>query len=197
LALGAVGVIWRAGVSERPETRGRGWERIAAVDVDVGVDQWRECPQVVLGCAVTSSSEFLHGLVEMAGVPQHDCVEDETEGSELVLLAFPVSLTELAPLTVEDLACESMARLLHRELARRHASCFGPPSGILHLACVLGSADRTWGRRDAAGGVDGRAGRVVVADGHGSVGCDRQVLDFAPRLLLDVEVLRARGSVPA
>jgi hypothetical protein len=94
LALGEAGVIWRAGVSERPETRGRGWERIAAVDVDVGVDQWRESPQVVLGCGVTSSSKFLHGLVEIAGVPQHDCVEDETESSELVLLAFPVSLTE-------------------------------------------------------------------------------------------------------
>ena len=41
--------------------------------------------------------------VEVAGVPQHDGIEDETERSKLVFLAFAVALAQLAALTVEDL----------------------------------------------------------------------------------------------
>jgi len=38
--------------------------------------------------------------VEVAGVPQHDGVEDETESSELVFLAFAVALAQLSALTL-------------------------------------------------------------------------------------------------
>jgi len=44
------------------------------------------------------------GGVNVAGVPQYDRVEDQAECAELVFLAFPIRLAQLAALAVEQLA---------------------------------------------------------------------------------------------
>ncbi len=44
------------------------------------------------------------GGVDVAGVPQYDRVEDQAECAELVFLAFPIRLAQLAALAVEQLA---------------------------------------------------------------------------------------------
>ncbi len=58
---------------------------------------------------MTVATELGEGGVEVAGVPQHDGVEDEAEGAELVFLAFPVALPQLAALAVEDLPGQGVA----------------------------------------------------------------------------------------
>ncbi len=57
------------------------------------------------------------GGVHVAGVPQHDGVQDQAEGAQLVFLALPVGLAELAAGAVEDLAGQAVAGLLQIELA--------------------------------------------------------------------------------
>jgi len=80
---------------------------VTAEQVDVVVNERGE-PLDVGVVRVSARPELGEGGVEVAGVPQHDGVEDEAEGAELVLLAFPVTLAELAALAVEDLAGEGV-----------------------------------------------------------------------------------------
>jgi hypothetical protein len=61
-------------------------------------------------------TELAEGGVGVAGVPQHNGVEDQAERAELVLLPFAVGLAELAALAVEDLAGQPVAGILDGEL---------------------------------------------------------------------------------
>src|SRR5437588_7443751 len=54
---------------------------------------------------------WVERCLHVAGVPEHDDVDDEAEGAELVLLALPVALPQLTFLAVEDLACKLVAGL--------------------------------------------------------------------------------------
>ncbi|OHV19249.1 hypothetical protein BBK14_29360 [Parafrankia soli] len=53
---------------------------------------------------------------EVAGVPQHDSVEDQAQRAELVFLAFPVGLAQFPALPMEDLAGQAVAGFLEGEL---------------------------------------------------------------------------------
>jgi hypothetical protein len=66
---------------------------------------------------LTAAAQVLDDGVEVAGVPQHDRVEDQAQGGELVFLAFAVGLADLAAVAVADLAGEAVAGFLHGELS--------------------------------------------------------------------------------
>jgi len=91
------------------------WSWVRGEPLDVGV---------LDGVAV--EDELGQGGVEVAGVPQHDGIEDEAKRTELVFLAFAVALAQLAALTVEDLAGESMAGFDAVELGED-----APPVGLV------------------------------------------------------------------
>ncbi len=50
-------------------------------------------------------------------MPEGDGVQNQTEGAQLVYLAFPVGLAELAAGALEDLAGQAVAGFLQVELA--------------------------------------------------------------------------------
>jgi hypothetical protein len=80
-----------------------GWgEGVAAVDVEVGVDEWGQPGDVGVERRVAVGAELGEGGVGVAGVPQHDDVQDQAQDAELVFLAFAVALAELSALAVED-----------------------------------------------------------------------------------------------
>jgi hypothetical protein len=61
-------------------------------------------------------AQALDDGVEVTGIPQHDGVEDQAEGGELIFLAFAIGLPDLAAVAVADLAGEAVAGFLHGEL---------------------------------------------------------------------------------
>jgi len=75
---------------------------------------------------VAVEAELGQGGVEVADVPQDDGIEDEAKRTELAFLAFAVALAQLAALTVEDLAGESMAGFDAVELGED-----APPVGLV------------------------------------------------------------------
>jgi hypothetical protein len=68
----------------------------------------------VTGCP---AARCLHHGVDVAGVPEHHHVQHEAERAELVFLAFPVRLAQLAALPVKDLAGQPVPRLLNVQLS--------------------------------------------------------------------------------
>ena len=101
---------------------------VAAEQVDVVVNERGKPLDVGVLGGVAARAELGEGGVEVTGVPQHDGVEDEdeAEGAELVLLAFPVTLAELAALAVEDLASEGVTGFGAVELGED-----APPVGLV------------------------------------------------------------------
>ena len=73
-----------------------------AEHLDVLVLQRREAPEVFVGDLVAGGSEVCDRVAEVLGIPQHERVEREPERAELVFLAFPVGLAQLASVAVED-----------------------------------------------------------------------------------------------
>jgi len=83
--------------------------------VNVGVPNWYRPSRLMCLCPSgerrltslssngdTLSAEFVDRGVLVSSVPQHNGVDNESEGSELVFLSFPVSLPELSTLAVEN-----------------------------------------------------------------------------------------------
>ncbi len=64
---------------------------VAAEQIDVVVNEQGEPLDVGVVDGGAVAPELGEGGVEVAGVPQHDGVEDQAEGAELVFLAFPVA----------------------------------------------------------------------------------------------------------
>jgi len=64
---------------------------VAAEQVDVVVTERGEPLDVGVVDGVAVAPELGEGGVEVAGVLQHNGVEDQAEGAELVFLAFPVA----------------------------------------------------------------------------------------------------------
>ena len=88
-----------------------GAELVAAEHIDVVVPEWREALDVVVADVEAVAAQLGQGGVLVAGVPEHDGVEDESEGAELVFLSFAVALAELAALAVEHRAGQGVAAL--------------------------------------------------------------------------------------
>ena len=122
---------------------------VAAEQVDVVSNGWGEPLGVAVVDGVAVAAKLGEGSVEVAGVPQHDGVKDEVEGAELVFLAFPVALAQLAPLAVEDLAGESVACFGAVELGED-----APPVGL-----VVEVGKKVEGLGDPAELGDGTPGR--------------------------------------
>ena len=64
---------------------------------------------------VTCSAEFVECGVDVAGVPQHDGVDDEAENAELVFLSLPVFLAEFTALAVKHIAGDTVSGFLGAE----------------------------------------------------------------------------------
>jgi hypothetical protein len=73
-----------------------------AEHLDVLVLERGEALEVFVGDLVAGGSEVCDRVVEVLGVPEHERVEREAERAELVFLPFPVRLTQLALVAVED-----------------------------------------------------------------------------------------------
>ena len=73
--------------------------------------------------------ELAEGGVDVAGVPQSDHVDHQAEGGQLVLLAFPVALADLAFLAEERLAGQGVPPLADVEvnLATNRRQASPPP----------------------------------------------------------------------
>lgn len=91
-------------------------EDVSAVNVDVGIAKGREPANVGVVDGVAPISERVQGGVDVAGVPQDDGVQDKTEDAELIFLAFPVVLSELPTLPVEDPPDEAVTGFLGGQL---------------------------------------------------------------------------------
>lgn len=101
-------------------------EQVAAHEVDVPVFERGKAGDVLVLDVEALGAELGDGGVQVAGVPQRDGVEDQTEGCELVLLALAVRLADLAPAAVADRAGEPVAGLPHGELPVHQ-----PPVGVV------------------------------------------------------------------
>ena len=85
--------------------------------------------------------------VHVSGRPEDYCIQYQTEGAELVLLAFAVALSELATLAVEDLAGEPVALLMDVDLGAHAAA----------IALVVDDRKQVQRLRDAAVMLEGLA----------------------------------------
>lgn len=82
------------------------------------VAEGREAFHVVVGYLESVPAQFAEGGVHIAGVPQHDCVDDESEGTELIFLTLTLALAKLPAVAVEDVSGERMAALGAVELGQ-------------------------------------------------------------------------------
>lgn len=94
------------------------------------VAERREPFHVFVGYRHSVFSKFVQGFVHVFGVPQHDCVDDESEGAELVFLAFSVALAELPAVSVEEVSCEGVAAFGAVELGQD-----SPPVTVVVEVC--------------------------------------------------------------
>lgn len=89
--------------------RGAGGGLVAAVEVDRGVTERGEPGDVGGVWVVPVGGEVVEGRLGVHGLPQHNYVDHEAEGVELVFLPDLVVLAELAALAVEDIAGQAVA----------------------------------------------------------------------------------------
>src|SRR5258705_7827993 len=90
-----VGVVAGSRVPQGSQVFGfAGGEGVAAQAVEVRVTERGEPGDVLVAHLLPALAQVLDDGVEVAGVPEHDGVEDESEGGELVFLAFAVGLPD-------------------------------------------------------------------------------------------------------
>jgi hypothetical protein len=82
------------------------------VDVEVVADERREPRDILISDVAAFGAELVQRGVHVAGVPEHDAVQDEAERAELVFHPLVVALVELAFLAVEDVTGEGVAGFL-------------------------------------------------------------------------------------
>lgn len=85
---------------------------MAPEHVDVMADEWREADEVFVTHIEAVAAELGDGGVHVAGVEEHQGIEDESEGADLVFHAVLVALVELPVLAVEDLPRQCVAAFL-------------------------------------------------------------------------------------
>src|ERR1035441_1537897 len=104
-------------VAQRPQLcRRLGGEGVATQAVEVRVPERGQPGDSLVAHGLAAAAQALDDGVEVTGIPQHDGVEDQAEGGELMFLAFAVGLPDLAAVAVADLAAEAVAGFLHGEL---------------------------------------------------------------------------------
>jgi len=123
------------------------------MDVDVFVSQRRKPADGCVVNRVTCSAEFVECGADVAGVPQHDGVDDEAENAELVFFSLPVFLAEFPALAVKYIAGDTVSGLLGAEAGVNEAP-IGLVVGVDHRqqvkrfgeSAVLGDrcSERCW-----------------------------------------------------
>jgi hypothetical protein len=149
--------------------------------------------------ATTVASPLLMLCVDVAGVPQHDGVEDQAERGELIFLAFAVGLPDLTAVAVADLSAQAVAGFLHGQLPV-HAPLIGAVDRVDERQKVQRLADSAVldERLPERGGVPVAAEHAQQVVGPDLVGDQRagdsQHVRLLGRDLGDVDVWRAIGS---
>jgi hypothetical protein len=88
------------GVPQRPPSAGElgKQERVLAVDVQVVAHEGRQPGDIFGGDRVALGAELVKGGVDVKGISQHQAVEDQAQGAELVLHALVVALVRVPAL---------------------------------------------------------------------------------------------------
>jgi hypothetical protein len=91
-------------VAQRPQLcRRLGGEGVATQAVEVRVPERGQPGDSLVAHGLAAAAQALDDGVEVTGIPQHDGVEDQAEGGELIFLAFAIGLPDLAAVAVADL----------------------------------------------------------------------------------------------
>jgi hypothetical protein len=75
------------------------------VDVEVAVAQRPESGHVGRIHWQACGAEVIKSLAHVAGIPEHDGIEHQTQRAELVLLTLTVALPEFPALAMEEHPC--------------------------------------------------------------------------------------------
>ena len=86
-----------------------GGEGIATEHVDVLIAERGQPDDIGVIHEVAVLAQCIDGGICVAGVPEHDGVQDQAKCTELVLLALAVALVDLPAPPVEDGACQTVA----------------------------------------------------------------------------------------
>ena len=181
--------------SERPQlAAGDGiWhgERVAAEHVDVFVAERRKPGLVFRQNWVALASKLSQDRVRVQRVPQDDHVDDQTEGAELIFLAFAIPLVQLAALAVENVAGQAVPAFAEIELLQ----------GTAPAVLVVDKSQRVDGLVDAADLGDGlrqRGWTIIDLQGsHDAHGGDESELERADQAQHIVPVWRDPVEVDA
>jgi hypothetical protein len=111
----AVGVAWW---SELVGRQFRHVELLSTEKIDVFVSERGQAFHVVVAYLHFFLSEFAQYGVHISGVPQHDHVDDKSEGIELVFLSLSIALAKLPAVSVENVPCEGVAAFCAVEWVR-------------------------------------------------------------------------------
>jgi hypothetical protein len=95
---------------------------ISTETIDVFVSERGQAFHVVVAYLHFFLSDFAQYGVHISGVPQHDHVDDKSEGSELVFLSLSIALAKLPAVSVEKglprVQCEGVAAFCAVEWVR-------------------------------------------------------------------------------
>ncbi len=124
----------------------RQYKGVSSLKIEVSVDQGRQSRHVFRMDPIADVRQLFESRCHVEGIPQHDGIDDQPQCSELVLLAFAVTLPEFATLAMKNRTCNAMAAFAAVEL-RQDA-----PSIVLIIYVgqhVKGFRDTSQGREGA------------------------------------------------
>lgn len=129
LVLG-LGGMETAGVGASPDQGASGVEPVprtefVQINVDVVPRKRREAGHVLVADIKAVRAPLVDGGVHMAGVEEHERVEGQAQGADLILHAVLAALAELPGAAVEDLPGEGVTALL--EVGHDHRPGTGQP----------------------------------------------------------------------
>ena len=131
----------------------RQYKGVSSLKIEVSADQGRQARHVFRIDCVADARQLFESRCHVEGIPQHDGIDDQPQCSELVLLAFAVTLPEFAALAMKNRTCKAVAVFAAVEL-RQNA-----PSIVLIIDAgqhVKGFRDTSQGRARARASVVGR-----------------------------------------
>jgi hypothetical protein len=90
-------------VAQRPQLcRRLGGKGVATQAVEVRAPERGQPGGSLVAHGLAAAAQALDDGVEVTGIPQHDGVEDQAEGGDLVFLAFAIGLPDLAAVAVAE-----------------------------------------------------------------------------------------------
>ena len=98
---------------------------VSSLEIEVSVDQGRQPRHVFRMDPIADVRQLFESHRHIEGIPQHDGIDDQPQCSELVLLAFAVTLPEFATLAMKNRTCNAMAAFAAVELRQDAPSIVG------------------------------------------------------------------------